>query len=155
MLDARHGLCLCGIAGPQLIGDYDPRRMALSLQQFAHQPPGSFRVAPTLYENVEHETILIDSAPEPVFLATDRNDDFVEVAFVAEPTSRTPADVVGEVPAEFPAQSRIVWRVTMIPRAASMSSTMRRMSGKRSEATQHGRSLQRENDGGGRVGHEN
>jgi hypothetical protein len=84
--------------------------MALSLQQRAHQPPGGFGVAPTLHENVEHETILINSAPEPVFLATDRNDDFVEVPFVAEPTSRTPADAVGEVPAEFlrPEPDRLV-----------------------------------------------
>lgn len=54
-----------------------------------------------LHENVEYETILINGAPKPVFLAADRDGDLVEMPFVAEPASRTLADVVDEVPAEF------------------------------------------------------
>jgi hypothetical protein len=72
---------------PQLIGDDDPRCIAQSLQQLAHQPPRGLGVAAALHENVEYESILINSAPESVFLATDRNDDFVEVPFVAESTN--------------------------------------------------------------------
>jgi hypothetical protein len=45
-----------------------------------------------------------------VFFATDRNHDFVEVPFVAEPTSRTPVNVVGKMPAKFlrPEPDRLV-----------------------------------------------
>jgi hypothetical protein len=60
-------------------------------------------------------------------LAADGQDDLIQVAFVAP--SRCPsAQGVGDIAAEFPPTlpDRLV-----IPRAASISSTMRRRSGKR------------------------
>jgi hypothetical protein len=38
-----------------------------------------------LHENLQHETVLVHSAPEPVLLATDRNDGLIEMSLVAEP----------------------------------------------------------------------
>jgi hypothetical protein len=51
------------------VGDHHPRRARLALQQLAHQALGCLGVATTLNQNVEDETILIDSAPEPVLTA--------------------------------------------------------------------------------------
>jgi hypothetical protein len=39
-----------------------------------------------LNQHFKNETILIDGAPEPVPLAADRNDGFIEVPLVAKPT---------------------------------------------------------------------
>src|SRR3712207_6942119 len=51
-----------GIAG-QFIGDHHPRRRALLLEQLTQQALGRFRIAPALYQDVEHEAMLIDSSP--------------------------------------------------------------------------------------------
>lgn len=67
----------------QFVRDHHARRPGGLSQQFAHEPAGGFSVATALNENVENEAVLIDGAPEPVFLAGDRDDDFVHVSFVA------------------------------------------------------------------------
>lgn len=67
----------------QFVRDHDARRPGGLSQQFAHEPAGGFSVATALNENVENEAVLIDGAPEPVFLAGDRDDDFVHMPFVA------------------------------------------------------------------------
>ena len=45
--------------------------------------------------------MLIDSAPQPVFLPTDGDDDLVEATFITETAGRSPPDIIGELPAEF------------------------------------------------------
>jgi hypothetical protein len=83
------------------VGDHHPRRTALPFQKLSHQTLCGFGIAVTLHQNVKNETILIDGAPGPVFLAGNRDDDLVKVPFVAEFTGRAPADVVCEMPTEF------------------------------------------------------
>jgi hypothetical protein len=69
-----------------------------------------------------------------VLLSGDGDDDLVEVPFVA-PAGGSPADAVGEFAPEFQPHCRLSIcfaaqpYVTEMPRAASISSTMRRLSG--------------------------
>lgn len=46
----------------------------------------SLGVATGLRQILQNKAVLIHSAPQPMLLATDRNDDLVDVPFVAEPT---------------------------------------------------------------------
>ena len=63
-------------------------------------------------------------------LAGDGEDDLVEMPLVAP--ARFPAtQVVGDVPTEFQAPLADRFVVTVMPRATSISSTIRRLSGKR------------------------
>jgi hypothetical protein len=66
-----------------------------------------------------------------MLLPSDANNNLIEVPFVAT-ARRSPTDAVGEFAAEFKAlHCRIVSCVTEMPRAASISSTMRRLNGNR------------------------
>ncbi|MCP1775090.1 hypothetical protein ABIF65_007787 [Bradyrhizobium japonicum] len=58
------------------------------------------RVSSTLDQDVENETILVDSAPEPMLFARDRDNDLVQMPFVAAGGSAL-ADPIGERLAEF------------------------------------------------------
>lgn len=82
-------------------GDHHPRRSSLTLQQLAHQALGRLGITAALQQHLQNETVLIHRAPEPVLLATDRNDGLIEMPLVAEPTNLTAADLVGEGPPEF------------------------------------------------------
>jgi hypothetical protein len=53
-----------------------------------------------LDESIEDKTLLIDCAPEPMLLAGDDYDDFVQVPFVATAWG-FPMDAVSEFAAEF------------------------------------------------------
>src|SRR5271166_815649 len=102
VLDARHDLSLGRGVAFQLVGDQHTRRSSLLLQQFAEQALGRLLVAPALDEDVENEALLVNCAPEPVLLASDGDDDLVQVPFVAT-TRGSPTDAVGKLPAEFQA----------------------------------------------------
>lgn len=78
-----------------------PWRSSLALQQLAHQALGRLGVTAALHQNLQDETVLVHGTPEPVLLATDRNDGLIEVPLVAEQTGRAAADLVGEMPPEF------------------------------------------------------
>lgn len=108
MLNAGHDLPLCGVVRSKLIGDHHPRPSAPALQQFAHQALGRLGISAALYKNLQDETVLIHSAPQPVLLATDRNNGFIDVPFIAEPTGRAAADLIGESSPNFSAHSRTV-----------------------------------------------
>jgi hypothetical protein len=101
MLDIGHDLPLRGRVRVHLVGDHDPWRSPLPLEQLLHQPPGCFGIAATLYHHIEDKAGLIDCAPEPVFLATNCDDNFVEMPFAIELTSRTAADISGKLAPEF------------------------------------------------------
>ena len=57
-------------------------------------------VSSTLHQNIENEAMLVDRAPKPVGLARDRDDDFIQMPFVAARRS-TLADLVGKRATEF------------------------------------------------------
>src|SRR3954469_18172986 len=59
-------LLLRGSIAGQLVGDQNARRPALPLQQLAQEPFSGPFVPPALYENVEHDAVLVDRAPQPV-----------------------------------------------------------------------------------------
>ena len=58
--------------------------MPLSFQEFSHKTFGGFGIAAALYQHVENEVILIDSPPKPMFLATNGNDNLIQVPFVGK-----------------------------------------------------------------------
>jgi hypothetical protein len=130
MLDAGLDLPLGRGIAFQFIGNQNLRRTSLLLQQFAQQAFGSLLVAPALDQDIENKARLVDRTREPVLLAGDADDDLIEVPFVAT-ARRAPLDAVGKLPAELQAHRRIVSYVTEMPRAASISSTIRRLSGNR------------------------
>ena len=81
----------------------------MPLQELAQQPLGRLPVAPATDENVEHDAVLIHSAPQIMRLAGDLEHDFIEMPLVAGP-GQPPADEVGELLAELqpPLADRLV-----------------------------------------------
>ena len=82
-----------------------------------------------LDQDVENEAVLINGAPEPVLFAGDRDDNLIHMPFV--PASRRAlADPIGEHLAEFLSPLAHGLVCAQIRRAASISSTMRKLQGK-------------------------
>jgi len=71
--------------GSELAGDQNTRSAGLFANELAHKPLSSPPVTMALDQGVKHEAVLIDGAPEPVLLAADRDDDLIQMPFVAEP----------------------------------------------------------------------
>ena len=124
-----HSLLRGGIAG-QLVRDHHARCPALTLQQFAQQALGRLRVAPALNQDVEHDSMLVHGTPEPMLFTSDADHNVIEMPFVAR-SRTTPADLVGKILAELHRPLPYRLAVIRIPRAASISSTMRRLKGNR------------------------
>ena len=79
----------------QLVGDHDPW-FAEQGDQSLEEPLCGLCVSACLHENIEHVAICVDRAPQPMFLAVDRDDNFIEVPLVVG--SRTvPTDALSEV----------------------------------------------------------
>jgi hypothetical protein len=81
----------------------------LTLQQSLEEPLGSVGIAPGLDEDIEHNAILIDGAPEILQHALDPNEHLVRVPLVSWSwPAASPA--IGESRAEFhaPASHRVV-----------------------------------------------
>ena len=53
------------------------------------------------YQNIQNETVLIDRAPQPVFLATHCDHNLVEVPFFIKLASRSAVNVSSELTTEF------------------------------------------------------
>lgn len=100
MLDAGHDIALCRAIGSQLVGDHDARRVPLSFHKLSHKAFGGLGIAAALHQYVENKTVLVDGAPKPVFLAGDRDNNLIEVPFVAEPAGGPPPDIIGEIGAK-------------------------------------------------------
>jgi len=86
VLDAGHNFSLCGIVGPKLVGDHHPWRPALTLQKLTHKAFGRLGIAAALHQHLQDKPVLIHGTPQPVLLATDLNDNLIEVPFVAKLT---------------------------------------------------------------------
>ena len=130
MLDPGHDLPLGSGVALQLVGDEHTGGSTLLSEQLPEQTFGGLLVAPALDENIENEAVLVDGTPEPMLLPGDADDNLIEVPFVAT-ARRSPTDPVGEFRPNLRPHCRIVSCVTEMPRAASISSTMRRLSGNR------------------------
>ena len=102
MLDTCHDLPLGRRVAVQLVGDQHARRPLLLLQQLAQQAFACLLVAPALHEDIKDVAFLVNRTPQPMLLAGDADDDFIEVPFVAA-AGCLPADPVGEFPAELQA----------------------------------------------------
>lgn len=79
----------------QLVGDHDPW-FAEQGEQPLEEPLYGLCVSTCLHENLEHVAICADRAPQPMFLATDCNIDFVKMPLVVRLSSIT-ADAVCEL----------------------------------------------------------
>jgi hypothetical protein len=101
MFDAGHDVAFCGAIGSQFVCDHDARRVPVTFQKLSHQMFGRLGIVATLHQYAENKTVLIDGAPKPVFLATNRDDDLIEVPFAAEPSDGSPANFAGKVPTKF------------------------------------------------------
>jgi len=64
---------VCPRLAPEFVGDQLQRRTAMLLERFAHQATGRVPVAPALHQHVEHRTMLVDRAPQPVLPAVNRD----------------------------------------------------------------------------------
>jgi hypothetical protein len=105
MLDTGKQLTLSDAIAPQLVGHDHPRYVLQTLQKSLEEALRGIGIAPGLSEDVEHDTILIDSTPEIMLHALDSDEDLVQVPLV--PWSRpAAAQAVSETCAEFPAPER-------------------------------------------------
>ena len=57
--------------------------MIADFRSLFHEPLRRAGVFSTLDQDVENDAVLIDGAPEPVWLAGDRDDDLIHMLFVA------------------------------------------------------------------------
>ncbi len=101
MFDVKAHLRSRSAVRTQLVRDHHARRRAGGFQERLHEPLRSARVSSALDQGVENEAILVDSAPEPMLFARDRDNDLVQMPFVATSGSAL-ADPIGERLAEFP-----------------------------------------------------
>ena len=72
---------------PQLVGHEHARHILQTLQQSLEKALRGVGIAPRLNENVEHDAILVDGAPEIVLHALDPDEDFIHVPLVPWPGS--------------------------------------------------------------------
>jgi hypothetical protein len=114
VLGAGHQFFLRRGLARQLIGDQHPRRLALLPQQLAQQALGRLLVASAPHQHVEHDAILVDRPPQPVRRI------WLAKAWPNLSAHCRPSICFAARP----------W-LTVMPRAASISSTMRRLSGQR------------------------
>src|SRR5580704_6792916 len=99
MFDAKAHLHPRSAVRTELVRDHNPRRCSGGFQELPHEPLRSATVSSTLDQDVENEAILIDGAPKPVWLASNRDDYLIHMPFVAA-SRRTLADLIGERLAE-------------------------------------------------------
>jgi hypothetical protein len=82
VLDAGKQLTLSDAIAPQLVGHDHPRHILQTLQKPLEEALRGVGIAMGLNEDVEHNAILIDGAPEIVLHALDADEDFVHVPLV-------------------------------------------------------------------------
>jgi hypothetical protein len=135
VLATRHRILPRRTVAAELVGAHDPRRSALALQQLAQQAPGGPFAPPALEQRVENRPALIHRAPGPVLHPGDPDRDLAEVPLVSG-AGQPAADLAGErlpevedplPPFGLPCSPTVA---DDMPQAASISSTMRRLSGK-------------------------
>jgi len=89
MLDLWHDQTLGSGVGSKLVSDHASGRNALLSEQPRQQTLSGLCVAAGPDDFVENIAVLIDGAPQPTFLAIDRNDDLVQMPDVTAAGSLT------------------------------------------------------------------
>ena len=109
VLDARKQLTPSDTITPQLVGHDHSWDVLQTLQKPPEEALRGVAIAPSLNQDVEHNTILIDRAPKVLLHALDPDEDFVQVPLVPWPRALA-AQAVGETRTEFlaPASHRLV-----------------------------------------------
>lgn len=102
VLDIRHDLPFRRSIGTQLVRDHALWCEALFRQQPGEQALGGLIIAAVLDDLIENISILDDSPPQPMFLAGDGDEDFVQVP-----------NIIGAGP--LPAQSANILRAELLP----------------------------------------
>jgi hypothetical protein len=83
VLNAGKQLTLGHAIAPQFVGHDQPRHILQALQPPSEEALRSGGIAPGLNQNIEHNAILIDSAPEIVLHALDPDEDLVHIPVVS------------------------------------------------------------------------
>jgi hypothetical protein len=122
---------VCRSVALEFVGDQYARCAAVLLEELSHQPLGRMPVAPALHQYVKHCTVLVHRTPQPVLPALDGDHHFVEMPLVSPRASAVERMRRAMPRPNFTDQRRTVSYDRSMPRAASNSSTMRRLSGKR------------------------
>jgi hypothetical protein len=71
MFDVRQDLAFGSAIGSESIGHDHPRDVTQTLQQFAEEALGRFRITAALHQTIEYIPVLINGSPEVVQLASD------------------------------------------------------------------------------------
>jgi hypothetical protein len=78
---------------PELIGDNYTRNVLQPFEKLAEKAFGSFFVASALHKNVQDIAVLVYGSPQGMSLATDREEDLVQVPFIS--TTRATTEFIG------------------------------------------------------------
>jgi hypothetical protein len=82
MLDPWEDLALGRAVALQLVCNDDAGHVREALEQLAKKLLRSLLIAPALYQDVERVIVLVDSAPQVMALAIDRQEDLIQVPLV-------------------------------------------------------------------------
>ena len=86
VLDERKHFAMSGRIGPELVG-YEPHgRSSFMLQSSTKEALGRSTIAPLGNQNIDHISILVDSAPQVETLSADLDEEFVDMPDVTEST---------------------------------------------------------------------
>jgi hypothetical protein len=132
MLDLQAHVLAGNSVGGQSVRDRHARRSRRPLQKLAHQASCgcSIPIALALDESIGNKAFCADGAGKPMLFPGEGDDNVIETPFVA-PLRRTATDFSGNIVAEILGPLSHCFVTYAMPRIASISSTMRKLSGKR------------------------
>jgi hypothetical protein len=90
VLDLGQELTLRYAVAGQLVSDEDARRIVQTLQQPLEEALCRSRIAVALHQDIEHDPVLIDGAPEIMQSASDAEENLVQVSLVARTRPSAP-----------------------------------------------------------------
>src|SRR5262249_8668785 len=90
MLHTGQELSLGGTGAPQLVSEEDPRDILHPLEQLATEALGCDRIAARLHQNIQHDAVLLDSAPAILRVAIDFHEHLSQMPLIPWPRSASP-----------------------------------------------------------------
>ena len=85
VLDPGDELPLGRTIAPEFIGHDHTGNVLQPLQQLLEEALGRLRTAPTLDQDVEHDTVLVDCPPQVALLAADAEEHLIQMPLIAWP----------------------------------------------------------------------